>query len=143
MKTSNSPTCSKHEVPQLLAHRGAAEAATENGLQAFKYAIENGITGFETDFRLTADGEVVVMHDSDIKRTTTGSGLVEELTLAQIKSVKMKNSNEQVPTADELFSLFDNLEGFYLELEMKARYGVNYSQERMDVYLNKLYINLK
>ena len=139
MKTSPSPTCSKHEVPQLLAHRGAAEAATENGLQAFKYAIENGITGFETDFRLTADGEVVVMHDSDIKRTTTGSGLVEELTLAQIKSVKMKNSNEQVPTADELFSLFDNLEGFYLELEMKARYGVNYSQERMDVYLNKLY----
>ena len=143
MKTSNSPTCSNHEVPRLLAHRGAAEAATENGLQAFKYAIENGITGFETDFRLTADGEVVVMHDSDIQRTTTGSGLVEELTLAQIKSVKLKNTDEQVPTADELFSLFDNLEGFYLELEMKARYGQYYSQERMDEYLNKLYAAAK
>ncbi|MBP5672496.1 MAG: hypothetical protein J6X49_08910, partial [Victivallales bacterium] len=53
-------TLEKHEIPRLLAHRGAAEAATENGLLAFKYAIENGITGFETDFRLTADGEVVV-----------------------------------------------------------------------------------
>lgn len=143
MKTSTSSTISKHETPRLLAHRGAAEAATENGLLAFKYAIENGITGFETDFRLTADGEVVVMHDSDIKRTTTGSGLVEELTLAQIKSVKLKNTDEQVPTADELFSLFDNLEGFYLELEMKARYGEYYSPERMDTYLDKLYAAAK
>lgn len=129
----------KIEFPRILGHRGTSEAYTENGLMAFKYAIDNGITGFETDLRLTADGVVVVMHDSDIRRTTTGEGTVECMTLAQIKSFKMKNSNEQVPTAEELFSLFDDMSGFYIELELKAHYGLFYGLARMDSYLNQLY----
>ncbi len=128
-----------HEFPRILAHRGTQELYTENGLKAFEYSISHGITGFETDFRLTLDNEVVVMHDSDIKRTTTGEGAVEKLTLAEIKSVRMKYSNEQVPTAEELFLLFDNMQDFYIELEMKPRYGELYSPERMDTFLNKLH----
>ena len=128
-----------HEYPRLLGHRGTLEIYTENGLMAFKYALSHGITGFETDFRLTLDNEVIVMHDSDIRRTTTGEGAVEKLTLAEIKSVRMKYSDEQVPTADELFTLFDNMQDFYIELEMKPRYGELYTPERMDTFLNKLY----
>ncbi len=128
-----------HENPRILAHRGTSEAYTENGLMAFRYVLDNGITGFETDFHMTADGEIVVMHDNDIKRTTTGEGIVEKMTLAQIRQFKMKNSDETVPTAEELFALFDEREDFYIELEMKARYGELYGPRRMDEYLDKLY----
>ncbi len=128
-----------HEFPRILAHRGTLEIYTENGIKAFQYSIAHGITGFETDFRLSLDNELIVMHDSDLRRTTTGEGAVEKLTLAQIKSVKLKYSDETVPTADELLSLFDNMHGFYIELEMKPRYGELYTPERMDTYLNKLY----
>jgi glycerophosphoryl diester phosphodiesterase len=79
------------------------------------------------------------MHDSDIKRTTTGEGAIEKMTLADLKKVKMINSDETVPTADELLSLFDNRKDFYIELELKPRYGELYSPERMDDFLNKLY----
>ena len=129
----------KHEYPRVLAHRGTSEAFTENGLMAFKYAIENGATGFETDFHLSADGHLVVMHDNDIKRTTNGEGIVEKMTLAQLKSYKLKNSDEQIPTAEELFELFADMDDFYIELELKPRYGELYTPERMDEFLDKIY----
>ena len=132
-----------HEFPRILAHRGTSEAYTENGLMAFQYVLDNGITGFETDFHLTADGVVVVMHDNDIKRTTTGEGIVEQMTLAQIKQYKLKNSDETVPTADELFALFDDRKDFYIELEMKPHYGEYYGPRRMDEFLDKLYASAK
>ncbi|MBQ7177565.1 MAG: hypothetical protein IJS08_09135, partial [Victivallales bacterium] len=101
--------------------------------------MENGLTGVETDFHLSADGHLIVMHDNDIKRTSNGEGIVENMTLEQIKSFKLKNSDEQIPTAAELFELFAAMEDFYIELEMKPRYGELYSPERMDDFLEKLY----
>ena len=135
----NKANAGVHEFPRILAHRGMRDVYTENGVLAFQYALDHGLTGFETDFRMTADGEIVVMHDSDIKRTTTGEGVVEQMTLAQIKQYKLNNSDETVPTADELLSLFDNRQDFYIELELKPRYGELYSTERMDEFLNKLH----
>ncbi|MBP5637854.1 MAG: hypothetical protein J6X55_00110 [Victivallales bacterium] len=135
----NKANAGVHEFPRILAHRGMRDVYTENGIMAFQYALDHGLTGFETDFRMTADGVIVVMHDSDIKRTTTGEGVIEKMTLAQLKQVKLNNSDETVPTADELLSLFDNRKDFYIELEMKARYGELYSTERMDDYLKKLH----
>ncbi len=141
-KTGDDAACSgvpTHEMPRILGHRGTAEVFTENGILAFRYALEHGVTGFETDFHLSADNEVIVMHDNNIRRTTTGEGEVETMTVAELKQFKLKNSDETIPTADELFSLFDSLNGFYIELEMKAHYGELYSPERMDIYLDKLY----
>ena len=128
-----------HEFPRLLAHCGNHEKFTENGKMAFEYSLENGATGFETDFRMSADGVIMVIHDSSTARTTDSDIIVEHSTLAELKKVKLKNSDESIPTAEEIFSLFDNREGFYIELEMKARYGELYSSARMDEYLEKLY----
>jgi glycerophosphoryl diester phosphodiesterase len=130
---------SKIESPRILGHRGTQEKFTENGIKAFEYSLANGVTGFETDFHLTADGVVVAMHDYDIKRTSTGEGVVETMTLAELKSFKLKSSDETIPTADELFALFENRRDFYIELELKARYGEYYDESRMDDYINKLY----
>ena len=129
----------KFEIPRILAHRGAIDFFPENGLAGFRFAIENGLHGFETDFRLAADGTLMVMHDSEIDRTTTGSGCLEKMTLAELKAVRLKGSDERIPTADELLALFEPLDDFYLELELKPRYGELYSPARMDEFLDKLY----
>ena len=131
------PTSSA-ESPHILGHRGTSEKFTENGIMAFRYCLENGITGFETDFRLTADGVVVVLHDPDLKRTTDSEGVIENMTLDEVKKARLKNSDESVPTADELLALFDDRRDFYIELEMKAYYS-EYTPERMDDFLDKLY----
>eukprot|EP01045_Picozoa_sp_COSAG04_P006310 COSAG04_NODE_307_length_17238_cov_17.860260_10_plen_157_part_00 len=58
--------------PLAVAHRGASGSAPENTLAAFRLATELGAAGFETDLHMTRDGEIVCLHDADIRRTTRG-----------------------------------------------------------------------
>ena len=69
-----------------VAHRGLHnEKYTENGINAFKWAIENNVA-FELDVHLTKDKKIVVCHDDNLIRTTGKDGIIEELTLSEIKS---------------------------------------------------------
>src|SRR5262245_38563325 len=68
------------ERPRVFGHRGAMGYAPENTFASFERAVE-------IDVHLTADGEVVVIHDHDLSRTTDGEGIVGEKTLAQLKSL--------------------------------------------------------
>lgn len=65
-------------APFLVAHRGASEEAPENTLPAFERALEVGAPVLECDVHLSADGQVVVIHDPRLDRTTDGSGRVAE-----------------------------------------------------------------
>ena len=69
-----------------IAHRGASGSAPENTLAAFKKAIEIGVDAVELDLHGTADGEVVVIHDSSLDRTTNLCGDINETTLETIQS---------------------------------------------------------
>jgi len=71
----------------VVAHRGASKFAPENTLPAFERAIELGADLIEMDVRQTRDGELILMHDETVDRTTDGSGAVEQLTLAQIRAL--------------------------------------------------------
>ena len=73
-------------MPQLVAHRGLQAYAPENTVPAFRAALAVGL-GIELDVLLTADHEVVIMHDNTVDRTTDGYGKVADLTLAQIKAL--------------------------------------------------------
>ena len=90
-----------------IAHRGASGTAPENTLAAFKKAIQIGVDAVELDLHGTADGEVVVIHDSALDRTTTHCGEVNQATLATIKSADAGGwfapefVGEQVPTLGE------------------------------------------
>lgn len=68
-----------------IAHRGASGCAPENTLSAFKKALEIGVDAVEFDLHGTIDGEIVVIHDASLDRTTNLSGLVREKTLATVK----------------------------------------------------------
>ncbi len=71
----------------LIAHRGYSSEAPENTTEAFDLALKHGFNNFELDAQLTRDGEVVVIHDETVDRTTNGHGAVRDLTLAEIKSL--------------------------------------------------------
>jgi glycerophosphoryl diester phosphodiesterase len=70
--------------PVNFAHRGASARAPENTLEAFRLAVEAGVSGLELDVHVTRDGEVVVIHDPTVDRTTDGSGAVSAMTLEEI-----------------------------------------------------------
>jgi glycerophosphoryl diester phosphodiesterase/outer membrane protein assembly factor BamB len=95
----------------ICSHRGntysgKASNIPENSVEAIRQAIAAGADMVEIDVRKTADNRFVLMHDATINRTTTGKGNVSDLTLAQIKSYKLKaasgsTTNCVVPTLEE------------------------------------------
>ncbi len=96
--------------PLLAAHRGGSNLWPENSLLAFRNAVALGADYLETDVHLTADGEVVVMHDPTLDRTTTGSGPVRDKRLADLAGVRLKArdgtvTEEPVPTLAALLDL--------------------------------------
>ncbi len=70
--------------PRLFGHRGAAGVAPENTLPSFRRALDDGVDVLELDVHATRDGEVVVLHDPTLERTTDGAGSVAELTFAEL-----------------------------------------------------------
>jgi glycerophosphoryl diester phosphodiesterase len=91
----------------VVAHRGLAEGVAENTLAAFRQSIQQGVRIIELDLRVTSDGRLVVMHDKTVDRTTDGNGRIDELTLAQIRSLKAGPNGEQVPTFTEVLALVE------------------------------------
>ena len=94
----------------IIAHRGASGYAPENTLEAFRLAMDMGADGFELDVHMSRDGQLVVIHDDTVDRTTNGTGLVKELTLAQIQALDAGNGMEayrgaRIPTLGEVFDL--------------------------------------
>ena len=92
----------------VVAHRGASVEQAENTLEAFDLAVSLGADAVEFDVRITADGHPVVMHDPAVDRTTDGSGLVRDLTLAEMRSLSIAASGggvASVPTLAEALAL--------------------------------------
>lgn len=101
-----------------IAHRGLHDDKfTENGMKAFKAAIDQGIA-FEYDIHLTADGELVVCHDENLVRTTGKEGIIEDLTLKEIKKNYRLLDGGEIPTLKEVFDL--NQEKVPMVIELKV-----------------------
>jgi glycerophosphoryl diester phosphodiesterase len=94
--------------PLIIAHRGASAYAPENTMSAFKLAVEQQADGVELDAQLTGDGQIVVMHDDTVDRTTNGSGRVKSMSLSQLQDLNATTSSqpvnpEMVPSLAEVF----------------------------------------
>jgi glycerophosphoryl diester phosphodiesterase len=85
------------ETQQVIAHRGGAAHGPENTMAAFEQAVRDGADWIEFDVRMSSDGELVVMHDPTVDRTTDGSGTVAALTLAELEALDAGNG-QHVPT---------------------------------------------
>jgi glycerophosphoryl diester phosphodiesterase len=91
----------------LAAHRGGALLWPENSLLAFRNAVTLGADFIELDVHLSRDGEVMVIHDPTLDRTTNGQGAVNDRTVAELKSLRLKDragavTGETMPTLDEV-----------------------------------------
>ncbi|WP_343705334.1 glycerophosphodiester phosphodiesterase family protein [Flavobacterium sp.] len=87
-----------------IAHRGAKAYEPENTLQAFQKALDLNSDGIELDVHLSSDEHIIVIHDETIDRTTNGKGLVNDFTLAELKSFLI-DEKYQIPTLNEVFDL--------------------------------------
>ncbi len=89
-----------------IGHRGACGYELENTIASFKKAIELKVDMIEFDVYKCKTGEIIVMHDETINRTTNGIGKVKDLTFEELKKFKMKNG-EEIPTLDETLNFIN------------------------------------
>ena len=94
----------------VWAHRGASGVMPENTLPAFEKAVELGADGVELDIQMTADGEIVVIHDEMVDRTSDGKGWVKDYTLEQLQKLDVSYGHKElghvsIPTMREVFEL--------------------------------------
>lgn len=108
----------------VIAHRGASAAAPANTIAAFEKAVALGADGIEFDVHLSADRVPVVIHDYAVDTTTDGSGLVSEMTLAQLKQLDAgayfdpSFTGERIPTLEEVLQAFGDR--LLLNIELKS-----------------------
>ncbi len=94
---------------QIIGHRGVPCLAPENTLSSFRHAVSMNLTHAECDVRMTVDGQLVLMHDATVNRTTDGRGRVSRLSLSEIKQLDCGSwfdrefAGEEVPTLQQLF----------------------------------------
>ncbi len=115
-------------LPRIVGHRGAAMHAPENTLAGLREAARQGCRWVEIDVRLTADGGMVLMHDPTVDRTTTASGRVRDLPLAEIAGMDAGArfdaafAGEPVPALADALGLAHRL-GLQLDIELKCEPG--------------------
>lgn len=113
--------------PLIIGHRGAAGHAPENTMSSFWMAREYGAQAIELDTTLSRDGELVVIHDNTIDRTTDGKGVVSEMTVKELKQFDAgrwfhpRFEGERIPTLEEV--LLQLPEDFIINIEIKGSDG--------------------
>lgn len=110
-------------MQKVYAHRGASGYAPENTLEAFELAVRQGAHGVELDVHLSKDGEVVVAHDETIDRVANGSGVIQEMTLSELKKFKFNKTvpsyeKATIPTLREVYELLKPA-GLSVNVELK------------------------
>jgi glycerophosphoryl diester phosphodiesterase len=121
-----------------IGHRGACGHAPENTLASFKKALEIGVDGFEFDIQLSKDGVPVIIHDATLERTTNGTGLVSDHTLAQLQTLDAGGGERILSLRDllEFMSAQPN-KTCRLFVELKAEESVPPVVELLSEYVNK------
>lgn len=100
-----------------IGHRGARGYAAENTLSSFEKAIDLKVDGIELDVHLSADDELMVIHDETIDRTTNGKGLVNSFTRAELENFSIEGK-EKTPTLSAVFDLVDRR--CFINIELKS-----------------------
>ena len=128
---------------KIVGHRGAAGLAPENTKSSFIRALEIGVDIIELDIHLSADNELIVMHDSNIKRTTNGKGEIENLTLLDIKKLDagswfhQKYKSEKVLILEEVFEIVNNQCPILIEIKWPTKGIYNGIVEKLINVLEK------
>ncbi|MEG0453552.1 MAG: glycerophosphodiester phosphodiesterase family protein, partial [Coprobacillus sp.] len=105
-----------------LAHRGYSAYYPENTMEAFVQAYHKGFDGVETDVHLSKDGELVLIHDEKINRTSNGKGYVKDMTLDELRKFNYQykfDGEHPIPTLKELLTFIQDKD-FKVNIELKT-----------------------
>ena len=123
IKTRNGNKDMEKYIDFKYAHRGLhGEGAEENSLTAYERAIEKGY-GIEIDIRFSRDGELVVFHDDTLKRVCGVDKRVSDLTVAELKELKLGNTEDTIPTFSELLKIIDGRVPLLIEIKQDMGEG--------------------
>ena len=123
----------------VAAHRGASTDYPENTMPAFQAAIDMGVDQIETDVRVTRDGELVLIHDATVDRTTNGTGKVIDKLFGEIRALDAGShkgeqfKGAQVPTLIELMELVKDHPTMTLDIELKEYPTAGHEEIAYDV----------
>ncbi|MDY0095556.1 MAG: glycerophosphodiester phosphodiesterase [Candidatus Vecturithrix sp.] len=112
----------KQKKFRVIGHRGAAGHAPENTLVSFQKALEFGVDMVELDIHMSKDGELIVMHDPRLERTTNGSGYIKDYTVKELKQFDAAQNfeayrGERIPTLQEVFDFAKERTTFAIEIK--------------------------
>lgn len=116
-----------------VGHRGASGYEPENTLLAFQKAIDVGADMVELDVHMCKSGELVVMHDDTVDRTTNGTGRIEDKTLAELKGLECQKG-ERIPTLPEVLDLLDKK--IKVDIEIKGKGTANQVRAIIEEYVD-------
>ena len=108
-----------YPMTKITGHRGARDLWPENSLTGFRNALALGIDDVEFDVHLTDAGELLVIHDPTLERTTDGTGPVRALRPENRGTVRLQGCDETIPTFDDVLDLLEAKPSLWLHIEIK------------------------
>lgn len=141
MKSVENPYL-RYSSPTVIAHRGGGGLAPENSILAFDQAAAmEGVHALELDIHSTRDGQLIVAHDEDVDRMTNGTGLIREMTAAEVreldagydwtddggKTFPFRGQGHYLPTLDEIFERYPN---YTISIDIKQ-----HDKETVDLFV--------
>ena len=129
----------KNHVIQFFAHRGSRfeYPDNENTMYAFRESYKAGARGYETDVRMTKDGDLILSHDESLYRTCGVDLQTEDLTTKECRKIRTKGG-QPLAMCQELVDFLADKEGMYVEFEIKTVPSL-YTQAMLDDLCEKLY----
>ena len=113
----------KEYTTEVIAHRGGGDLSTENTVESIRAAIEAGATASEIDVQRTADGHYVIFHDNTLKRLCNDPRTIQELTLEEIKKLRITapdGHQGRIATLEEILNTAKDEINLYIELKGKS-----------------------
>ncbi|GAA0178187.1 glycerophosphodiester phosphodiesterase [Clostridium sediminicola] len=129
---------------KIYAHRGASGEYPENTMIAFKKAIELGADGIETDVQMTKDGELVLIHDETVNRTTNGKGLIKDYRYCELEKLDAgswldeRYRDAKIPRLEDLFELVKD-SNVVINIELKNNIIIYKNLEQKVIHMIEKY----
>jgi len=124
---------------QIIAHRGASGLAPENTLAAIREALRLRVDGIEIDVHLSRDGDVMVIHDPTVDRTTNGSGRINEMTANKLQQLDAGSwfasrfAGERIPLLREVLEMIDGKCRLLIEIKKEGRDNAGIEKRVLDL----------